>query len=1044
MKVDAEKALVRGEMKSGSERDNTFVLQVAGEAHFMLGLIERHNGMFGDMMSDVIDGAQPQDEEQYQECIHQVLCIKNQGLLKAGTTPEMAVFGRHRKLPGDLCGDHDPVTGTLPLFDTGAEFASKCRAAARKALANWQDKEAYRWALLKRPRPLREFHVADRVAVWRKGKGKGMKKGGGNARWFGVGLVIGHGKGGHWIELGGQLIKASPEQMRMASAEEIRTEDCLEMELLDARARLRRKGHGSTGYENLLGEERPPSEEMDKHHPMEEVEQAIGPSSLFPGPLEEIQAARDVVTGDIIVGVGAGQEEAQQTADEEAAEEERRQKEIVEVIERELGKTFVDGGFGSSSSGSQEENKGVKRPLPAEEETGPHYRVWKKGQGDGYVKSRVSEIESGQSSVYLCEEAAREILECLAAYYAKKNNNEISYKRLVGEDKAKHDEATGKEWSTVRESGAVETQDAKKSQELEEIWSQRRTGEDVGFEIVDSRIVHTDKKEAGGVRAKARWCIAGYQEEKLESLVQERETDAPTPSLGSKNIVLQVTASRKWVLQMGDVKGAFLQTDDLQRVLYVRQPKDEPLPGMKRGELVRLLRSVYGLNTAPLAWFRKAVRVIRERGFIQSRFDPCLWWMPNEGPSKPHDGVLLFHVDDVLSSGEGKRYNQAIKELRERLPFRKWDLRRGRFTGTDIAQDEKYNIHVDQEYSAKDMKAVKVSKGAHDSSAATDQQMSASRGLLGNGVWHVSNTRVDLGANVALGQQKVKAGMTVGDVKSINQISRRAKQFAEIGITFWSIPVDQWLMVEHSDSSLNNCGEAKTQAGYVISMMDKKVLNGEASNVSFLAWKSFKLPIACTATLHAESQGMLRGIGKLEWLLHRYGEMFGGSTGTHQLQSTIIDGECTVDLQSWMHKEKKIASAVLTDCKSLYDHLMSRGCAPSGLADPRTGLLMAVLRESLERCGGKLKWTPSALQIADCLTKITECDFVRSLMMGGMFQAVDEAEALRMRAEAKRLRLERGAMRAAENKKNSSESESKSEDKSEIDSHEGDDGDVKN
>ena len=90
---------------------------------------------------------------------------------------------------GDLTGDTDVVGQTIPLFDTAAQFAMKCRLAARKRLAEWQDRQAGRWALLKRPRPLRSFTMGDRIAVWRRGKGQGYKKG--DARWHGPGVVVG-------------------------------------------------------------------------------------------------------------------------------------------------------------------------------------------------------------------------------------------------------------------------------------------------------------------------------------------------------------------------------------------------------------------------------------------------------------------------------------------------------------------------------------------------------------------------------------------------------------------------------------------------------------------------------------------------------------------------------------------------------------------------------------------------------------------------------------------------------------------------------------
>lgn len=267
LKVDAEKALVFGEMAAGCERDATMVVQAAGEGHCQVGLIERHNGLFAGYFGEILSDTQPVSEEEYQEALHQAVLVKNQGLHKSGATPEMCVFGRHRRLPGGLLSNPDSVTGTLPMFGSGVNFAMKCRASARKRLAEHQDRKAYRRALLKRPRPLRE--VSDRVAIWRKGRVSGYKAA--KARWHGVGTVVGHGPGLVWVERNGDLIKACHEHLPFATKEEMMTEDQIELELLDLRARMKKKGWGATGYEDLTDAERPPTEE----EPREEVTPVI-------------------------------------------------------------------------------------------------------------------------------------------------------------------------------------------------------------------------------------------------------------------------------------------------------------------------------------------------------------------------------------------------------------------------------------------------------------------------------------------------------------------------------------------------------------------------------------------------------------------------------------------------------------------------------------------------------------------------------------------------------------------------------------------------
>ena len=113
------------------------------------------------------------------------------------------------------------------------------------------------------------------------------------------------------------------------------------------------------------------------------------------------------------------------------------------------------------------------------------------------------------------------------------------------------------------------------SKVLEERWQNRREGEDLGFEILDSRFIQANKEEETGKRAKSRRCVAGYQEGELQEMVEAGKTQASTPTGDSKNLTLQVLASRKCKMQIGDITGAFLNTGKISRVIYVRAPKQE-------------------------------------------------------------------------------------------------------------------------------------------------------------------------------------------------------------------------------------------------------------------------------------------------------------------------------------------------------------------------------------------------------------------------------------------------------------------------------------
>ena len=72
-----------------------------------------------------------------------------------------------------------------------------------------------------------------------------------------------------------------------------------------------------------------------------------------------------------------------------------------------------------------------------------------------------------------------------------------------------------------------------------------------------------------------------------------------------------------------------------------------------------------------------------------------------------------------------------------------------------VVQKDDSSIMSSQKSSAEKMTPIRVAKGAKDQDSASAQQISQGRGLMGNGIWHVANTRVDLAANVAFGQQRL-------------------------------------------------------------------------------------------------------------------------------------------------------------------------------------------------------------------------------------------------------------------------------------------------
>ena len=174
-----------------------------------------------------------------------------------------------------------------------------------------------------------------------------------------------------------------------------------------------------------------------------------------------------------------------------------------------------------------------------------------------------------------------------------------------------------------------------------------------------------------------------------------------------------------------------------------------------------------------------------------------------------------------------------------------------------------------------------------------------------------------------------------------------------------------------------------TQAGYLIGFAERKLHEGEISSWTPVVWRSYKMPRAVSSTLGGESQAMSTATSTVEWL--------------SLLLTEALDGHFDVrECRSLLAKRPPIYA---TDCKSLYDHLISPS-SPTAVEDRSTSIDIVIIRESIKMTGAQVRCFPTNRMIADGLTKdkADPIDLLRACVRAGTYQISPEEHVLTQQA----------------------------------------------
>lgn len=465
-------------------------------------------------------------------------------------------------------------------------------------------------------------------------------------------------------------------------------------------------------------------------------------------------------------------------------------------------------------------------------------------------------MENEVLSVELLQQPDIDVEVLLADYLQKKMQKELPHSNNPPALQTKVNEGKLNEWKTLlSKQNAAVVHHGRRAREIREQFKHR---------FIGSRFVLTRKASQEGVPVdpnnpdsfvvKGRWVLQGHLDPDLEVKAREGLLQSPTLSQMGRTVLMQLLASHRWKLQLGDVQGAFLESGPLEprfSPLFAEQPPGG-IPGVPEDSVIEIKGNLYGQNNAPSSWFKTFDQELKSLGWRASSFDACLYQLRD--PQNKLVGLLGLRVDDCAVGGHGEQFEESIRSLRNRFPFRKWRVGSGEFCGVSYHQDESGGISMSMRNFAESIRPATVPKGAPSEKPLEPHQVKVLRAINGSLNWLSGQSRPDLAAQTSLSQQ-VFPNPKIKHLRNANNVVRRARQHSDLKLYFAPISVEALTLCCHSDAAFANVGN-HTQAGYIIAFTNQQLNDGVLTTWNPAVWRSYRLSRAVSSTLAAESQAM--------------------------------------------------------------------------------------------------------------------------------------------------------------------------------------------
>ena len=441
---------------------------------------------------------------------------------------------------------------------------------------------------------------------------------------------------------------------------------------------------------------------------------------------------------------------------------------------------------------------------------------------------------------------------------------------------------------------------------------------DEGQERLSSRWVMTDKSTETEKKVKARLVCRGFEE------TVEVQADSPTGSKETLHMLLAIAATKDWTIKSGDIKNAYLQGEEIDRLVHMEPPAELRRPGM----VWRLLKAVYGMNDAGRKWYLKVEKVLTGLGCRKSLYDHCLFSYKVNGELA---GILLLWVDDIFYAGTKEFEEQVMIKVSEEFLIGRTEEASFTYIGLVIKTTSE-GITLDQCDYIEDRLKPATLKGGDNKRPLDKEEMTLLRRLTGKINWAASQTRPDLSYSVVELSTKFKKG-ELGDLKKANKAIVRLTS-SPIKVLFPKITGGLKIVV-YSDAAFQNLPDQTSSGrGHIV------MLAGSGGRSAPLGWTSNKVRRVVHSTVAAEALSLQMALSHAVFLRAVIAETLGVDVLAIPIHSYI-------------------------DSNNLHQAINST----KFVEDKRLRLDIAQIQECVAEHKVTVRWVGAPGMIADCLTK---------------------------------------------------------------------------